>query len=232
MKTYVEQWRQLMNTSNTDEFTELTNEIQNAVKDVEWDLADLEDTIKIVEMNRDKFMITPQELQSRQQFILTTRSYIAGVKDEVSRGSKAKLERDQRDMLMKTRKQEALANTGMDDKYAKFAGAISRDNDDFISSQSQKQEQIRDTTNRNLDVLSTKVQRLEEVSLTLSDELARQNEELELEERELEATESQMKRSIKTLNDLIDRMDDRKLWGIICTMFLILVVLVFVVVFV
>eukprot|EP01102_Stenamoeba_stenopodia_P003517 TRINITY_DN1360_c0_g1_i2.p1 TRINITY_DN1360_c0_g1~~TRINITY_DN1360_c0_g1_i2.p1 ORF type:complete len:252 (+),score=62.30 TRINITY_DN1360_c0_g1_i2:204-959(+) len=227
VKSYHERWRQMVNSSSgSDEFTQFTSEIQNTLKDIEWELTDLEDTIKIVEQNRDKFKITNSELQQRQQFILTTRSYIGSVKDEITRGAKAKIERDQREMLMKSKKNEQLASAGLNDKYSKLADAVDRDNDDFIQAQSLKQDDIKAATDRHLTNLSVKVDRLEQVSLTISDTLTQQNIELETLEQEVVDTDTRISRAIKSVNELIDKTNDTKQWGIICVLFLILIGLI------
>ncbi len=48
-------------------------ELRNALRSIEWDLEDLEDTVQIVERNPTKFRISAAELQLRKAFIAQTR---------------------------------------------------------------------------------------------------------------------------------------------------------------
>merc|ERR1719487_1973224 len=50
---------------------------------MEWDLQDLEDTVSIVEGNRQKFQLEEADVQARKDFIATTRSKIVALRDEV-----------------------------------------------------------------------------------------------------------------------------------------------------
>ncbi len=51
-------------------------ELRNALRSIEWDLEDLDDTVQIVEKNPAKFRIDGAELRARKEFIRQTREEV------------------------------------------------------------------------------------------------------------------------------------------------------------
>jgi hypothetical protein len=77
-------WQELStNGKRGDEFEWTSGELLSGLRSIEWDLQDLEDTVSIVEGNREKFQLEESELQERKGFIETTRRQIVGLRDEV-----------------------------------------------------------------------------------------------------------------------------------------------------
>jgi len=66
-----------------DEFEWTSSELLSGLRSIEWDLQDLEDTVSIVEGNRQKFQLEESELHERKQFIEATRRQIVAMRDEV-----------------------------------------------------------------------------------------------------------------------------------------------------
>jgi syntaxin 6 len=78
-------WRELSDTNgSTAEIEWTTTELRNALRSIEWDLEDLEDTIAIVEKNPNKFKIDNRELASRRNFIDATRDEVKSMKEKMS----------------------------------------------------------------------------------------------------------------------------------------------------
>ncbi|XP_071445920.1 syntaxin-6 [Hetaerina americana] len=71
-----------------DELEWTTTELRNALRSIEWDLEDLEDTIVIVEKNPNKFKIDNKELTSRRNFIEQMKEEVKVMKEKmnISRG--------------------------------------------------------------------------------------------------------------------------------------------------
>ena len=55
-------------------------ELRNALRSIEWDLEDLDDTVQIVERNPTKFRISASELAARKAFIVQTREEVDDMK--------------------------------------------------------------------------------------------------------------------------------------------------------
>jgi len=64
-------------------------ELRNALRSIEWDLEDLDDTVQIVEKNPAKFRIDAAELAVRKGFITSTRDEVAHMKGRTEGGKHA-----------------------------------------------------------------------------------------------------------------------------------------------
>lgn len=62
----------------------IATELRNALRSIEWDLEDLEETIVIVERNPQKFKLDNRELFARRQFIDATRDEVKSMKERMS----------------------------------------------------------------------------------------------------------------------------------------------------
>ncbi|XP_028300204.1 syntaxin-6-like isoform X2 [Gouania willdenowi] len=60
-----------------------TNELRNSLRSIQWDLEDLEETIRIVELNPQKFNLEPAELMKRRAFITSTRNTVQVMKEQM-----------------------------------------------------------------------------------------------------------------------------------------------------
>ncbi|XP_063634422.1 syntaxin-6 [Cydia splendana] len=61
---------------NSPEVEWTSTELRNALRSIEWDLEDLEDTISIVEKNSSKFKIDNKEISDRRTFIEATKQEV------------------------------------------------------------------------------------------------------------------------------------------------------------
>ena len=66
-----------------DEFDWTTGELLSGLRSIEMDLQDLEDTVSIVEGNREKFQLEQKDVDERKHFIESTRKRIDTLRDEV-----------------------------------------------------------------------------------------------------------------------------------------------------
>ena len=65
-----ERWKDLLETSNTadnDEFDWTKNELLSQLKNIDNDLADMDETVQIVARNLDKFKLDGEELEQRKR---------------------------------------------------------------------------------------------------------------------------------------------------------------------
>lgn len=77
-------WRELPGSSQkADEYEWTSSELLSGLRSIEWDLQDLEDTVSIVEGNRQKFQLDEADVQARKDFIETTRQQIVSMREEV-----------------------------------------------------------------------------------------------------------------------------------------------------
>jgi len=104
INAFYERWKELLNSTNTsenDEFKWTQSELKEHLKNINYDLTDLEETIKIAESNTQKFRLDDDELLIRKHFVESTRKRVKLISDEMNDTStKAKLDRDTRSSLM------------------------------------------------------------------------------------------------------------------------------------
>lgn len=230
--TLYERWQDLLkstNTSQNDEFKWTTREIKNGIKRIEWDIQDLEETIGIVEGNRQRFKLEASEVEARKSFITDTKATIKKMKDDLNNATtKGKMENDARNTLMDTQKRK---NQGHD-KFDGLHKAIMEDNDNYISGAHQQMQATMADQDQDLDEISKATTTLKEMGVTINDELHRQSLILEEMETETDKTSSRLNNVMKRLNKLIDSTNDRVQWCMVIVLTLILVGLVVIVFYV
>jgi len=217
-----EQWRTLLNETNTylnDEFKWTFDELKKGVKDIEVDLQELERTVAIVESNRSKFKIEETEIISRKGFIESIKQRVNVIKDDLySPRTRGKIDKDQRDQLQ----QKKVVQT---DKYAKLHNALEEDNDNFISSQQQKQQLIMGKLDNKYEVLHEAVGTLHQMGIQIDQTLDEQSKMITEIDEEVDKLDTGIKGAIQRVNKLIDSTKDSTQWCIIAFLAIILVVL-------
>jgi len=229
--TLYDRWQELLKTTNTaqnDEFKWTTNQLRTGIKSIEWDLQDLEETIGIVESNRQKFKLEQSEVDSRKKFISETQYIIKKMKEELNNTqTKGKMDNDQRDALMKSK-------TGRKDgdQFSKLNEAVRTDNDAFIKGQAQVQDQIIRQQDTELDELGNVVSVLGEMGNTIKDELEMQSRMLDDLESGVDQTSGRLATVMRRVNKLLDTAGDKVQWCLVVVLTLILIGLVIIVVYV
>lgn len=218
------QWRELLdqtNTSTNDEFKWTTNELKTGIKGIEWDLADLEETISVVESNQGKFNLDESELLSRKEFVAKTRNEIQAMKEDLqSKRTKDKMESDSRSELM------TQNGTSQGDRFSKMETAIVEDNEKFIQGQFQRQQQLFREQDQSLDVLQNTVGNLKQIGNTINTTLVEHSFLIEELEHDVNTADSGLRGAVKRVNKLIDSSKESTQWCIIITLILVFIALV------
>eukprot|EP01112_Ceratiomyxa_fruticulosa_P004371 TRINITY_DN1491_c0_g2_i1.p1 TRINITY_DN1491_c0_g2~~TRINITY_DN1491_c0_g2_i1.p1 ORF type:complete len:252 (+),score=39.78 TRINITY_DN1491_c0_g2_i1:468-1223(+) len=228
--TLYQRWRELLETSNTannDEFKWTSNELKSGIKSIEWDLQDLDDTIGIVESNRQKFKLEQQEVENRKKFISDTKTVIKRMKDDLQAAStRGKVEHDKRDSLLGAKKNPN------NDRFRALDEAIANDHQEFINNQKQTQEQLFQDQDKDLDQLSNTVATLGQMGQAISSELSLQDRILTDLSNKVDNTSGRLGVVMRKLSKLIESASDRTQWCIIGVLALILIALIIVVFYV
>jgi len=231
--TLYERWQELLrntNTSQNDEFKWTTNQIKNGIKSIEWDIQDLEETIGIVEGNRQRFKLEASEVESRKAFITETKSTIKKMKDDLNNATtKGKLENDARNTLMDTQKRKGGQDQG---RFDGLQRAIAEDNDQYINNSHQQMQVTMTAQDEDLDAISKATGTLKEMGITINDELLRQQVILGDMDSEVDKTSVRLNNVLKRLNKLLDSTSDRVQWCMVIVLTLILIGLVIIVFYV
>lgn len=229
--TLYDRWQELLKTTNTsqnDEFKWTTNQLRTGIKSIEWDLQDLEETIGIVESNRQKFRLEQVEVDSRKKFISETQYIIKKMKEELNNATtKGKLDNDQRDALMRRKDQQAPAG-----RFDALDNAIQSDNEAFMKDQHMVQDQIMRQQDEDLDKLGEVVGVIGQMGNSIYSELNTHSRILDDLDSGVEDTQGRLTSVMRRVNKLLESTSDRVQWCLILTLTLILIGLVIIVFYV
>lgn len=229
--TLYDRWQELLRTTNTsqnDEFKWTSNQLRTGIKSIEWDLQDLEETIGIVESNRQKFRLEQAEVDSRKKFISETQYVIKKMKEELNNAAtKGKMDNDQRDSLMKK-----SASREPQNKFDALDNAIRNDNEAFIRDQHQMQDQIMRDQDAELDKLGEVVGVIGQMGNSIYSELNVQSKMIDDLDAGVDDTQGRLTSVMRRVNKLLESTSDRVQWCLIIVLTLMLVGLVIIVFYV
>lgn len=222
-----DEWKLLLHSENTSKsarFQQLHSEIAGELRQVDFDLQDITETIRMVEENRAKFRFDDAEVASRKDFVKVSRGTVKDIQDSITgRQALGKIEADKRQALGATSGHAGSA--GRDDRQ----GRIARDNQQFLERQRQEQSQIIAQQDQDLTLLSQSAQRLGETARTINTELKDQQRMLEELDEDIDKETEKLNFVMKRIGRLLKTSDNKQLCLII-GLFVLLLVLVFLVV--
>jgi chromosome segregation ATPase len=198
--------------------TDLTTELRQQCKVVEYHLNNLEKTVQIVEKQPSRFGISQTELHERKEFIQNTKNHIKQIKNEIDI---RKVKKEDRKNLLK---HDQFEDEPVQSAYTR---QIQRDNQDFIQLQLEEQQRIKSQQDLGLERAIESVDRIHTIAKDINDELDTQNKELGEMEHEVEQTTSLLKRTTHRMEKLMSIGGDTG--KIICIIILIVVIVLMVV---
>ncbi|KYQ50189.1 Gamma-soluble NSF attachment protein [Trachymyrmex zeteki] len=193
--------------SRTDELDWTTTELRKALRSIEWDLDDLEDTIfyivlnacvRIVEKNPTKFKIDNKELTVQRSFIEQAREEVKIMKDKLNLSRSRDRDSTARQPLLDNSPARVPANHGTT-KYSKLENEIDSPNRQFLSDTMQQQNSMIRQQDEQLDMIGETVGTLKTVSRQINSELDEQAVMLDEFGNELETTDSKLDATMKKM---------------------------------
>ncbi|KAI3762506.1 hypothetical protein L1987_52936 [Smallanthus sonchifolius] len=145
------------------EQTRLTKELLSNCESIEWQVDELEKAISVASRDPTSYGINQAELDRRVKWTRTARTQVGNVKKSVI-GTGYSTSSGMREELMR------LPNTRHQDRASHYV----EDDDDFITSESDRQMLLIRQQDEELDELSASVERIGSVGLTIHDELQAQ----------------------------------------------------------
>ncbi|XP_012279291.1 syntaxin-6 [Orussus abietinus] len=180
-----------------------TTELRNALRSIEWDLEDLEDTICIVEKNPTKFKIDNKELSVRRNFIEQTREEVKIMKDKMNLSRGRDRDRTARQPLLDNSPAHVPASRGTT-KYSKLENEMDSPNRQYLEDTLQTQNVAMHQRDGHLEVVGENTSPLGTGSRQINSELDEQavmlddfGNELDVADSKLDAT---MKKMAKVLH--------------------------------
>ncbi|XP_068617337.1 syntaxin-6 [Battus philenor] len=230
-------WQEISKTPtipNSPEVEWTSTELRNALRSIEWDLEDLEDTISIVEKNSSKFKIDNKEIFDRRTFIEATKQEVKVMKSKMSLNRNRDNDGTAREPLLGEESPMHFGNswtsTPKYTKYSKLANQTDSPNrfDMYDSDIMSMQEKMLMNQEDTLHVISNSVGSLKTVSKQIGIELDEQAVMLDDLNTELENTDSKLDSTIKKVAKVLHISNDRRQWlaiGILLGLLLIILIL-------
>ncbi|XP_059055178.1 syntaxin-6 [Achroia grisella] len=223
---------------NSPEVEWTSTELRNALRSIEWDLEDLEDTISIVEKNSSKFKIDNKEICDRRSFIEATKQEVKVMKGKMSLNRNRDNDGTAREPLLGEESPMHFGNywtaTPKYSKYSKLANQTDSPNrfDAYDNDILSMQEKMLSSQNDQLQVISDSVGSLKTVSKQIGIELDEQAVMLDDLNTELENADSKLDSTIKKVAKVLHMNNDRRQWlaiGILVGL-LVLILILFVII--
>lgn len=213
---------------------EWTNtELRNALRSIEWDLEDLEETIGIVEKNPRKFKIDGGELTARRNFIEHTKDEVKSMKDRLN------LTKKDRDVT--ARQVSESTTVPIDDnsplkmpqvvthgstRYSRLVNEADSPNNEFIERTLAQQQMIMTQQDDHLDQIASSMGTLKNMSRQIGQEVDEQAVMLDDFGHEMENTQSKMENTLSKMAKVMHLSNDRRQWAAIGALSGLLVVVV------
>ncbi|XP_017885183.1 syntaxin-6 isoform X2 [Ceratina calcarata] len=208
-----------------DELEWTTTELRKALRSIEWDLDDLEDTIRILEKNPTKFKIDNKELTVQRSFIEQTREEVKIMKDKMNLSRGRDRDNTARQPLLDNSPARVPVNHGTT-KYSKLENEIDSPNRQFLSDTLQQQNDMMRQQDEQLDMMGESIGTLKTVSRQINNELDEQAVMLDEFGNELEVTDSKLDATMKKMAKVLHMSNDRRQWVAIGVLTAILVLLI------
>ncbi|XP_076636225.1 syntaxin-6-like isoform X2 [Colletes latitarsis] len=208
-----------------DELEWTTTELRKALRSIEWDLDDLEDTIRIVEKNPTKFKIDNKELTVQRSFIEQTREEVKIMKDKMNLSRGRDRDSTARQPLLDNSPARVPVNHGTT-KYSKLENEIDSPNRQFLGDTLQQQNNMMRQQDEQLDMIGESIGSLKTVSRQINTELDEQAVMLDEFGNELEVTDSKLDATMKKMAKVLHMSNDRRQWVAIGVLTAILVFLI------
>eukprot|EP00252_Welwitschia_mirabilis_P018043 TRINITY_DN4020_c0_g1_i5.p1 TRINITY_DN4020_c0_g1~~TRINITY_DN4020_c0_g1_i5.p1 ORF type:complete len:195 (-),score=56.59 TRINITY_DN4020_c0_g1_i5:450-1034(-) len=161
-------WEQLP--PNSAEKAHLTKELTAGFESIEWQVDELDRAIAVAARDPARFSIDEVELEKRKRWTASTRNQVESLRKAVQSGMN-KFPSQPANLNPRTIRQELLRLPNDKPPSAYPTQSRNADNDDFITSETDRQLLLMREQDQELDELSASVERLGGVGLTIHEEL-------------------------------------------------------------
>ena len=196
--------------ANSAKWRSLDDEVQEECHSLKYMINELDKAIDNAERNPDRFKLSQAELSDRRKWIMSTRRQVEGVSDGTL-----------------PPKQAAAPAPAPTTATAKLAAAVHEENEGFIRSEGDRQQQIMAVQDNELDVLSHHVVRIGELGREMGQELDTQGQLLDDLGMEMDGTQTRLAAAQKKVQYVLEKAGSRGQLIIIAVLVVVLVVLIF-----
>ncbi|XP_003746495.1 syntaxin-6 [Galendromus occidentalis] len=211
------QWSQLKLQSRSKEEVEWTsNELRNALRSIDWDVEDLEETVSNLEKNIRRYRLTSEEVLARKEFI-------GAVKNEVYQMKEAVMGPDNQKKPKKKPPGMDLFGRGAGAGYTSLRNEESPEHRVMAGRASQIQRGLMNQQEHELDQIHTTVGTLKVMSKQINSELDEQNMMLDDLGNDIESTQNKVDVALKKMAKVLNMSNDRRQWFAIILLTCILI---------
>jgi len=207
--------------SDIDDYQYSLNELKSAIFQTETDLNELSNAVAIADANRNYYKLSENDILLRKQFISDSRKKIKLFNIELA---------NQFDFLnklqatvFKSEKSQLLSNEK--DPYAILEDGSEQDNSNFITGQFEKQQQIYQHQDQQLDDLHSGVKILHKMSEDIHYEVSDQNRILDTLEVRVDKTNTSLDSANKSVTKILKMSKENLPYCVIIVLIIILVIL-------
>lgn len=234
----------------------LLADIRTNLKSINWDIQDLDETIKIASKNPAKFNLSNNDIETRRQFITHTRDFVQKTKqnfnidfEESIPSSLPKNTEPKKVTNINIRIPDLISNAANKSKNYTRLNDKDEDESDYeidtrkLTSSSRdskpKHQQNQQTTiqlqhedvfreqDRNLELIGGRVGNLKNISQAMQNELDSQANLLDDLGREMETTDSKMQTVMKKITKVMHMSSDKRQWTMIAVLLGAIVFIIF-----
>ncbi|XP_063875549.1 syntaxin-6-like isoform X2 [Scylla paramamosain] len=212
--------------TSREELDWTNTELRNALRSIEWDLEDLEETIGIVEKNPRKFKIDGGELSSRRTFIEHTKEEVKSMKERLN------LTKKDRDVTARQPvddssplKMPQVVTHGAT-RYSRLVNEADSPNSEFVERTMAQQQMIMSQQDEQLDQIASSMGTLKNMSRQIGQEVDEQAVMLDDFGHEMENTQSKMENTLSKVAKVMHLSSDRRQWAAIGALSGVLAVIV------
>jgi len=206
------EWRKLMDgTSTSVKARNITSDLRSAVRSAEWDLEDLEESVKVVENNPSRFGITENELQDRKQFIVRIRHSLADMKSEL----------EAPDVNERLLAMDSSPHVTINVNNSRYGSS----NPAYRDSGNSQQTQLLQEQDGELELVSNNVRVLNQISRAIGDELDDQGQLLDNLGNEIDSAQSRMNAALSKIQRVTRLSTDRRQWAAIAGLAFLIIIL-------
>lgn len=170
------------------EQSRLTKELLSSCESIEWQIDELEKAISVAARDPSLYGINEVELEKRRKWTSTARVQVGNIKKAVT-GKESNRSSTSNFGGMRQELMRMPMSHHQQDRNSPY---IAEDNDDFISSESDRQMLLIRQQDDELDELSASVERIGSVGLTIHDELSAQEKIIEELGSEMDSTSNRL----------------------------------------
>jgi|UniRef100_A0A7S4FR51 methyl-accepting chemotaxis protein len=210
---------------STEDPTQLVrhhSKLLDSVRNIEGDLNDLGDAIKVVLANRRKFEnLTDSMIDARRQFIDNTRGRIRQIKEEINNPQNSKSQ-----AAMSSPKGTPKAGGRTTNPYAHLQEES--DTTQFIEGHMQAQAEMEMSQEETLEDLTHAVQKLKSTGVEIRDELQNHDKLIDELGEEMDTLQGKMKHAAKQLEKAMDEAGQKTKLCVIVFLIVVLLILTFI----